>query len=220
MSPHASSYGALVDRHGLSASHRLVIELVPPGSRVLDVGCAEGHLASALAARGCSVIGIEPDSRAAAAARGRGIEVLELDVEQVPLAAARFDVVVFADVLEHLRDPAAVLRQARVAGRAVVSLPNIAHWTARRALLQGRFPREDHGLFDRTHLRFFTRDSAAALAREAGFAVVDERFAEAPLPLESHLAALGRLRGAALRRAPELFALQVVLALKAGGDDA
>jgi methionine biosynthesis protein MetW len=211
----SSPYGALVDRNGLATSHRLVLDLVAPGSRVLDVGCAEGHLAAELTARGCRVVGIEHDSRAARAARDRGVEVLELDVEQIPLAAARFDVVVFADVLEHLRDPAAVLRQARAAGRAVVSLPNIAHWTARRALLRGRFPREDFGLFDRTHLRYFTRADAHALAREAGFTVAQERFADAPLPLESHVAALGRLRDAALERRPELFALQIVLGLDA-----
>jgi methionine biosynthesis protein MetW len=207
------SYGSLVEQHGLSASHRLVIDLVPRGSKVLDVGCAEGYLAAELAKRGCEVVGIEPDSRAAAKARERGVEVLELDVETIPLAAARFDIVVFADVLEHLRDPVAVLRQALPAGRAVVSLPNIAHWTGRRALMRGRFPRDDFGLFDRTHLRFFTRASAHELVRDAGFRIVEERFAEAPLPLESRLPRLGALRAAAVKRAPELFALQTVLSL-------
>lgn len=211
-----TSYGNLVARHGLSPAHRHVLELVAPGSRVLDVGCAEGYLAAELVARrGCTVVGIEPDHRAAAVARERGIEVLELDVETVPLAAARFDVVVFADVLEHLRDPVAVLRQARAAGRAVVSLPNIAHWTGRRALLRGRFPREDHGLFDRTHLRFFTRESARELVGEAGLRIVEERFADAPLPLESRVPALGRLRPLAVRARPELFALQTVFSLEA-----
>jgi 2-polyprenyl-3-methyl-5-hydroxy-6-metoxy-1,4-benzoquinol methylase len=160
------------------------------------------------------VVGVEPDPRAAAVARENGIEVLGLDVEQVPLAAAGFDVVVFADVLEHLRDPATVLRRALPAGRAVVSVPNIAHWTARRELLRGRFPYGDHGLFDRTHLRFFTRETARAMAADAGFRIVAERFAGAPLPLESHLGALSVLRPAALRLAPELFALQVVLSLE------
>lgn len=212
-----SVYGRLVEAHGLSAAHRLVRDLVPPGARVLDVGCAEGHLAVELVARGCEVVGIEREAQAAAVARGRGLEVSESDVEREPLAADGFDCVVFADILEHLSDPVAVLRRAAVAPRVVVSLPNIAHWTGRRALVRGRFPRDDHGLFDRTHLRFFTRASTHALARDAGFAVVQERFAPAPLPLESHVHALARLRPAALRRAPELFALQVVLALRPAG---
>jgi methionine biosynthesis protein MetW len=211
--PARTSYGALVDANGLSAAHRHVLDLVPAGARVLDVGCAEGYLATELTARGCSVVGVEPDARAAVVARERGISVLEFDVEEVSLDATAFDVVLFVDVLEHLREPEPVLRQALAAGRAIVSIPNIAHWTARRTLLAGRFPREDHGLFDRTHLRWFTRASAHELARDAGFAVAQERFADAPLPLESHLGALARLRPAALRARPELFALQVVLSL-------
>jgi methionine biosynthesis protein MetW len=210
----ATSYGALVEHYGLSASHRLVLDLVPARSRVLDVGCAEGYLATELMARGCDVVGVEPDARAAAIARERGLDVLEVDIEQVTLDAAGFDVVIFADVLEHLRDPEEVLRRMLPAGRAVVSLPNIAHWTARRTLLTGRFPREDFGLFDRTHLRYFTRATARELAEEAGYRVAAERFADAPLPLESHLAALRRLRPRALRASPELFALQVVLSLE------
>ncbi|MFN8202853.1 MAG: methionine biosynthesis protein MetW [Solirubrobacteraceae bacterium] len=209
----ATSYGALVEHHGLSASHRLVLDLVPAGSRVLDVGCAEGYLAAELIARGCDVVGVEPDTRAAAIARERGLDVLEVDIEQVTLDAAGFDVVIFADVLEHLRDPEEVLRRMLPAGRVVVSLPNIAHWTARRTLLRGEFPREDFGLFDRTHLRYFTRATARELAAAAGYRITAERFADAPLPLESHIAALRRLRPQALALWPELFALQVVLGL-------
>lgn len=209
-----TSYGALVDAHGLSPAHRHVLDLVPPGSRVLDVGCAEGYLAAELAARGCAVVGVEPDARAAAVARERGISVLEFDVEEVALDASAFDVVLFVDVLEHLREPAPVLAQAAAAGRAVVSIPNIAHWTGRRALLRGTFPREDHGLFDRTHLRWFTRAETHRLAHDAGFRVVEERFADAPLPLESRFPRLRALRAPALRAAPELFALQVVLSLE------
>ncbi|UGS34085.1 class I SAM-dependent methyltransferase [Capillimicrobium parvum] len=209
-----TSYGALVEHHGLSASHHLVLELVRPGSRVLDVGCAEGYLSAELIARGCDVVGVEPDERAAAIARERGLDVLEVDIEQVTLDAAGFDVVIFADVLEHLRDPEEVLRRMRPAGHVVVSLPNIAHWTARRTLLRGDFPREDFGLFDRTHLRYFTRATARELAEQAGYRVATERFADAPLPLESHVGALKRLRPHALRMSPELFALQVVLSLE------
>jgi hypothetical protein len=123
-------------------------------------------------------------------------------------------------VLEHLRDPWAVLSWLATLlpkddnnAKAIISLPNIAHWTARRALVRGRFPYADHGLFDRTHLRFFTRDSARELARRAGFAVREERPAGAPLPLESRVPALGRVRDPCVRRCPELFALQFVLVL-------
>jgi methionine biosynthesis protein MetW len=208
-------YDELVAAHGLAASHRAVLEAVPRGSRVLDVGCASGYLAAAFVAeRGCTVVGIERDAQAAAAARARGLEVREADVEHDGLEAESFEVVVFADVLEHLRDPVAALREAHPAPLAVVSLPNVAHWTARRALLRGRWPQEDFGLFDRTHLRFFTRSTAHRLAEEAGWRVVEERFAGAPLPLEARVRALGALREPLVRRVPGLFALQVVLSLR------
>jgi methionine biosynthesis protein MetW len=221
----AGPYAELVAAHGLSAAHELLLGAVQAGAgaRVLDVGCATGYLAAELAARGAVVTGVEADPVAAAAARARGLEVVEGDAEDpATLAAAGvrgpFDAIVCGDVLEHLRAPAAVLAGLAAllapGGRIVVSLPNIAHWTARRALLRGRFPQEDHGLFDRTHLRFFTRETARDLAAAAGLRVVAEHPAPAPLPLQSRLPALGRLAAPAARRRPELFALQLVLVLE------
>jgi methionine biosynthesis protein MetW len=199
---------------GLGPSHRAILDAVPADTRVLDVGCASGHLAQALTAeRRCSVLGVELDPAAAAEARARGVEVVERDIED-GLDVDGFDVVVFGDVLEHLRDPVSALRSALGAPLVVVSLPNIAHWTGRRELLRGRFPQDDFGLFDRTHLRFFTRATAHGLARAAGFAIAEERFVAAPLPLESRVPALRRLRDPCVRRAPGMLALQVVLSLQ------
>jgi methionine biosynthesis protein MetW len=217
-----SEYDRLVARDGLSASHRLLVDAVPRRARVLDVGCAGGYLAVALREeRGASVLGVEPDAVAVDAARRRGVEVVAGAVDD-PAVLARisdpahpFDAVVCGDVLEHVVDPwgtlAALAGLLRPGGTAVVSLPNAGHWTIRRALLRGRFPREDHGLFDRTHLRWFTRADAHALVAGAGLTVVGEHFTEAPLPLEAHVGLPPRLRSAAVRRRPELFALQVVL---------
>jgi 2-polyprenyl-3-methyl-5-hydroxy-6-metoxy-1,4-benzoquinol methylase len=218
-------YAGLVAAHGLSASHRIVLDEVPDGAHVLDVGCATGYLAAELSRRGCTVDGIEFDPAAAQQARAhcRAVVTGDLeapsthaDVEQM-LENQRPDVIICADVLEHLRDPWAVLAWLRTllapGGRALISVPNIAHWTARRALLRGRFDYTDHGLFDRTHLRFFTRASAAELARRAGFAIQRERLAGAPLPLQSRVPALERARDRCVHRCPELFALQFVLVL-------
>lgn len=233
MTAGTSPYADLVARHGLAHSHRLVLEAVPDGARVLDVGCATGYLAAALAERGCRVVGLEADPRAAAQARARGVEVVEGDVADAAVRARLpddLDAIVAADVLEHLRDPwsalAALRERLATGGVAVVSVPNVAHWTARRALARGRFDYADHGVFDRTHLRFFTRASAHELAARGGFAVAEERFATSSLPLEPYLRR--RLGGteqdppsvlAAARRRltawrPELFALQFVLTLR------
>jgi methionine biosynthesis protein MetW len=210
-----STYDALIAEHGLSEAHRLVLDAVPDGAHVLDVGCAGGHLAAELARRGCEVLGVELDG---SAARARGVEVLEGSIDDPALRArlpGELDAILCADVLEHLPRPEETLAflagRLRAGGRAIVSLPNAGHWTMRRALLRGRFPQEDFGLFDRTHLRWFTRASARALVEGAGLAVAGESFTEAPLPLEAHVALPASLRALAVRRRPELFALQVVL---------
>jgi SAM-dependent methyltransferase len=226
-------YAALVAEHGLGESHRLVLAEIPDGARVLDVGCATGYLAAELTRRGCTVDGIEFDPAAAEQAEEHCREVVVGDLEAPPtrvaveqmLAGVRPDVVVCADVLEHLRDPWSTLTWLNTlldpdAGRAVVSVPNIAHWTTRRAIARGRFDYADFGLLDRTHLRFFTRASASELARRAGFAVLRERPAGAPLPLESRVPALRRVRDRCVRRYPEAFALQFVLALSPTGSPA
>ena len=221
-------YAALVAEHGLSASHMLLIAAVPEGARVLDVGCATGYLAAELTAAGCEVVGVDPDPQAASAARAHCAHVV---VGAIDSAACRdeidalrpFDTIVCGDVLEHLRDPWEALGHLRTLlaadGRVVLSVPNIAHWTARRALLRGRFPYADHGLFDRTHLRFFTRASAHDLAAAAGLRVAAELFVPAPLPLQARLPALGRLADRAAAWRPEVFALQVVLVCQRRNDE-
>jgi SAM-dependent methyltransferase len=226
----AAPYAGLVAEHGLGAGHRLALAAVPDGVRVLDVGCATGYLAAELARRGCTVIGVEADAGAAEEARAVCTEVVVGDLEASATHAAvraavgdGVDVVLCADVLEHLRDPWTVLAWLGTLlrpdgpSRAIVSVPNVAHWTARRELLRGRFPYADFGLFDRTHLRFFTRASARELAHRAGFAVRQESPASAPLPLESRLPVLAKVRDPCVRRCPALLALQFVLVLEAQG---
>jgi methionine biosynthesis protein MetW len=214
------SYSALVAREGLSESHRLLLEAVPPGSRTLDVGCAGGYLAVALRERGCTVLGVEADPGAAREARTRGVDVVDGSIDdqkvQVALrAAGPFDALVCGDVLEHLVDPWRVLSMLadllRPGGTAAISLPNAAHWTVRRALVRGRFPREEHGVFDRTHLRWLTLPDARALVTGAGLEAVREAYTEAPLPLEARISLPSSLRSLAVRRMPTLFALQIVL---------
>jgi len=213
-------YGELVAANGLSDSHRAIIAEVPPGSRVLDVGCATGYLAAELNNRGCAVAGVEPDPVAAAVAREHVDPLIEGDVEGAELwpaleAIGPFDVVICGDVLEHLRNPWRTLDQLaallRPGGLAIISVPNIAHWTARRESILGRFDYQQWGIFDHTHLRFFTRATAHALVQSAGLTVESEHPIGAPLPLQSRVAPLARLAPRALAARPTLFALQYVL---------
>src|SRR5205823_7166679 len=105
----------------------------------------------------------------------------------VPPLEGGFDAIVCADVLEHLRDPAAALAAVRHAlapdGEVVISIPNVAHLWVRLSLLAGRFDYAERGILDRTHLRFFTRRTLLALLARAGLAVDELRVTPVPLPL-------------------------------------
>jgi 2-polyprenyl-3-methyl-5-hydroxy-6-metoxy-1,4-benzoquinol methylase len=215
-------YSRLVADLGLSDGHQMMIEAVPPGVRVLDVGCAGGYLARPLTEAGCTVVGVEPDPAAAESARGACASVTQGDFEDPAVRAGLpgpFDAVIFGDVLEHLRDPWAALEGTRPllapGARVIVSIPNIAHWSARLTILRGRFPHADSGLFDKTHLRFFTRRSAHELAERTGYTVEREQFTRWALPLGPFARFVpDRTEAAAARFRPELFALQFVLTLR------
>lgn len=178
----ASKYDTAVDPES-NTSHALMLELVGSNKRVLDVGCASGYLARALRERGCRVSGVEYDADAAEEAAPVLDQLVVGDLERLDLAAEfasrQFDVVVFGDVLEHLRDPLPVLRSVRdllrPGGGVVISVPNIAHADVRLSLLQGRFEYRDLGLLDVTHVRFFTRSSLRTFLADAGFIAVDVR---------------------------------------------
>ena len=159
---------------------RAELALIPHGSRVLEVGPAAGHVTHALKQQGCEVTGIELDPALASLARPLyrqmvvgNIEDLDLDAE-VP---EEFDVILCGDVLEHLTDPAAVLRKLKrrlaPTGHLVVSLPNVAHGSVRLSLLEGRFTYVKEGLLDATHLRFFTLDSIRELFNRNGLEIRD-----------------------------------------------
>lgn len=228
----ALPYADLVGKHGLTASHWFILESIPDGSRVLDVGCASGYLAAALRERGSSTVGIEPDPAMAAAAEQHCERVLAMPLEEAAaeLGGERFDAIVFGDVLEHTVDPWGTLEWVRGLlapdGVVLVSVPNIAHWSARWSLARGRFDYVDYGIFDRTHLRFFTQESAHELAARAGLRLERERYTPAPLPgeglvrrliggsAEAPRFPLGHARWFLARKLPRLFALQFVMTLR------
>jgi 2-polyprenyl-3-methyl-5-hydroxy-6-metoxy-1,4-benzoquinol methylase len=147
------------------------------GEHVLEVGCSSGALTERIAAMGCRVTGIEVRPEAAEKARRFVEEVLvgDLATMPLPLPPSSFDAILLIDVLEHLKDPVEALRRLfpllRERGRIVVAIPNVAHWFVRLRLLAGRFDYEDSGILDRTHLRFYTRDTARAMLEEAGLEI-------------------------------------------------
>jgi 2-polyprenyl-3-methyl-5-hydroxy-6-metoxy-1,4-benzoquinol methylase len=165
----AGYYG--YDRPGVRA-------LVPAEAReVLDVGCGAGALGAALKHErpAVKVRGIEPSENAERAAHNLDSAIRGTAESGLPEGWPRPDCIIFADVLEHLVDPWAVLRQYRQSinegGSLVVSLPNVRHGSVLFPLLKGDFDYADAGVLDRTHLRFFTPRTALKLLEDTGWRV-------------------------------------------------
>jgi len=162
-----------------------VRRLVPEADRrILDLGCSSGALGAALRAeRGAEVVGVEADPVYAERAAAVLDRVVHADLEDVDLwtatAGEGFECIVAADVLEHLRDPWLVLDRAvgllAPGGSVVVSLPNVRFfWALGRLLARDRWPRDDEGIFDATHLRWFAAPDARELVESAGLRVEQE----------------------------------------------
>jgi 2-polyprenyl-3-methyl-5-hydroxy-6-metoxy-1,4-benzoquinol methylase len=149
--------------------------------RGLDVGCGYGYLGEQLLKLGYSEIwGVEPAETAASAAEGRLTRVLRAPFPCDEVASgAPFDLIVFADTLEHLVDPWAALARSRDlmsdSGQLLVSVPNVSHFSVVTKQLKGRWTYTDQGLLDRTHLRFFTPATIRRAVELAGFTCVAER---------------------------------------------
>jgi glycosyltransferase involved in cell wall biosynthesis len=144
-------------------------------SRILDLGCSSGLLAERLREMGHQVTGV--DLNELEGVRGRTDEFFRADLNDgiPPEVGAGFDIVLGADVLEHLVNPGALLRQARSlltpVGTAIFCVPNIAHWYPRFRSTLGMFDYDQRGILDSTHLRFFTRRSIRRLIERQGFTI-------------------------------------------------
>lgn len=161
---------------GQKNSLSIILEQIPQGSKVLDVGAATGRLGEYLGEHStCIVDGIEanPDSAKIAQPFYRRLYCFDIE-DEASMASIEeiYDVIVIADVLEHLKSPNNAMNRLRERldpqGYVLISLPNIAHISIAMQLLQGRFEYRDDGLLDKTHLHFFTIESALQLLRDSG----------------------------------------------------
>jgi len=159
---------------------KAIAELVPHGSRVLDLGCGDGAMLDYLQRhRGCTGYGVEIDDANVLACVKRGVSVLQLNLDEglTLFEDASFDVVLQIDTLQHLRNAEVMLRETVRVGRiGVVAFPNFAHWPNRLSILQGRMPvtkRLPYQWYDTPNIRVGTHADLEALAQHSGLRVLD-----------------------------------------------
>ncbi|MEQ1786428.1 MAG: bifunctional glycosyltransferase/class I SAM-dependent methyltransferase [Acidimicrobiales bacterium] len=218
-------------KHAEGSSHELLLRWLGGRSeaRILDLGCADGYLAERLRALGHHVTGVDLVAHDGVKERVDVFVEADLDQGLPPGLEGPFDVVLAADVLEHVRTPEHILEQVRplmAPGASwIVSVPNFGHWYPRTRVAIGRFDYDRRGILDRDHVRFFTKRSFERLVEASGFRVV--RRTGTGLPLEvvdrgGHGQQAGsgrvsqvleRIDRASVAARPQLFAYQFVYEL-------
>jgi methionine biosynthesis protein MetW len=186
----------------------LIAEMVPPGSRVLDLGCGNGELLALLRdKRQCSGYGVEIADDNVLACTRRGVNVIQLNLEEglAIFEDQSFDVVLQLDTMQHLRHTERMLREtARVGRLGIVSFPNFAHWPNRLRIVTGRMPVTKalpYEWYDTPNIRVGTYTDFEVLARKDGLRVLD---------------AFGIQTGRVVRRWPNLRASVAVFKFERG----
>ena len=207
------------------SSHGRVLQMMQhrPPARVLDVGCGPGWLAEALTAQGHTVTGVDLEEAPGVAERMQRFVRADLEQGLPDEVGDGFDVVIAADVIEHVRDPQALLTEMshrlRRGGTLIASVPNISHWYPRGRTALGLFDYDQRGILDATHLRFFTRRSFLRLARQSGLEPIATHHTGLPFDAlkvrtDRSIGRLGDVVDRALVRVwPTLFAYQFVYEL-------
>ncbi len=166
---------------------KIQLDMIPVGSNVLEIGCATGYMGEYLVQKkNCQFFGIEADTRQAEVAAKRRLNVVSgyidddsarVQIEQHTAEHGPFQVIFMSQVIEHIATPEQTLENLKQWMTAdcslVISTCSIAHWRCRFRLLRGIWEYEDYGIFDHSHLRFFTISSFKDLLHQCGFTVVD-----------------------------------------------
>lgn len=172
-----------------------ICSLVESNKKVLDVGCATGRIAEKLTKeKKCTVVGVEINKAMAKIAEKRCSKVIVANAEllkSINFPEKYFDIILFADVLEHCRNSGEILRNLKKylsdTGYVLISVPNVANWEIRLRLLLGKFDYKSGTILDDGHLRFFTLSSIKKLVEESGYRVINIKVRNA------HLTTLGKV---------------------------
>lgn len=183
-------------------THKLVASEIGKGNIVLDVGCNKGYLKQLVPDNTFYGIDYNRDDLKSALKSGyKKVYQLDLNDYNRFRSKEKYDVIVFADILEHLLFPDKVLKffvehYLKRGGKIIISLPNVAHITVRLSLLRGRFVYTQSGILDRTHLHLYTVQTAGELIASSGLNIIQRKFSSNRLGrLIQHFPFLGTLLG-------------------------
>lgn len=199
----------------------LLLEYLKPKQKVLDVGCSKGELGFLIKKKfGSCVCGIEVSGKSAEIAEKYLDKVIIADIEkEFNLTEESFDVIIFADILEHLYDPINCLKKFKnylnEKGYFLISIPNVANWLIRWKLLFGNFDYEPAGIMDETHIRFFTFKSIKKMLREVGLEIKELNTTyNINIPLLSRVSAFRAFISFVTRLNKNLLARQFIIVAK------
>ncbi|OQK16721.1 hypothetical protein AU255_02095 [Methyloprofundus sedimenti] len=196
-------YQFTLDTAEKNDSHMGLARRIKPQQRILELGCSSGYLSAFLQQElACDVVGVDIDADVLQQAAPFCVQAIVADLDTdtwlAEIEGQQFDVVLCADVLEHLKNPAAMLTSLKPFLHAesylLASVPNVAHASIRLELLQGHFDYETLGLLDDTHLHFYTRDGLISMLMQAGYVCCDISYSIQDLAdevIDQHLANAG-----------------------------
>jgi 2-polyprenyl-3-methyl-5-hydroxy-6-metoxy-1,4-benzoquinol methylase len=170
---------------------KIVTLVNPKTQKVLDVGCASGYLGSFLKKKyNCKVWGIEIDKNDFRKALKKLNKVLNVDIESnidFKKINTKFDTIIFADILEHLKDPQVCLNKFLTKlthqGEIIASIPNITNYNTKLMLFNGNWKYEDFGLMDKTHKTFFNYDNIINLFEKNGLYIEKIDYVRSNVPI-------------------------------------
>jgi len=179
-SPWQTKYacGIIIIMEDFLDKYTTIFNLIGSNKKVLDVGCCDGYIGRLLKQKNNRLVGIEADKTSAERAKKYYEEVIIGDIECISMQdeiSRNFDVILYSEILEHLKSPNRVLSAHRKLlnenGFIITVIPNVAFYRNRLSLLFGNWDYEESGVLDRTHLRFYTLKTAKELIQGAGYKI-------------------------------------------------
>ncbi|MCK5829020.1 MAG: glycosyltransferase, partial [Methylococcales bacterium] len=229
-----NKYQFTLNTEEMNDSHMGLAMRIKPKQSVLELGCSSGYLSKFLKEElDCTVVGVDIDSYSAEQAKPFCDKVIVADLDDdawlAEIIDQQFDVVLCADVLEHLKKPIALLKSLKPflheESRLFASVPNIAHASVRLELLQGHFDYESLGILDDTHLHFYTRDGFISMLMQAGYVCCDILYSTHDLAdeaIDEHLKNVGLVASETTRKLlhePDAQAYQFIIDARPAKDE-